>query len=95
MLTATIVLFSCNKEKSVPLETYACMSEYPSPKGDRLVGIDLLDLTESNTFDDNMAHASRLGIYFIQMHSDWKIMFFLQASKFLDGGLHPDLVTKK
>lgn len=41
------------------------------PKGDRLVGLDLLDLTENGTFDDNLSIANDLGIDYLALHLPW------------------------
>ena len=40
-------------------------------KGERILGYDILNLTESGTFDDNINKALTLGLKFISLHLHW------------------------
>ncbi len=67
-------LFSCSKDNSNGPEVpngFVCGIDSPVSKGDRMIGIDLLNLTESNTFDDNINLAAQLGMEFIGLHITW------------------------
>jgi hypothetical protein len=44
------------------------------PKGARLLGIDLLNTNEANTFDVNIEHAHTLGVEFIALHVPWDVL---------------------
>ena len=41
------------------------------PKGDRLLGMDILNVTETGTFDDNFEKAKEFGIEFTGLHLLW------------------------
>lgn len=66
-------MLSCSKknDEEPKIESFKCESIAPSPKDDRLIGIDLLNLTETNTFDDNLALGAELGIQLIALHLNW------------------------
>lgn len=42
-----------------------------SPKEERLLGYDILDLTENGSFDDNLTKAKSLGLEFMSLHLHW------------------------
>ena len=61
------ILVGCNQdEKDCPLEPFSIPL-----KGERLIGLDLLDVTERGTFDDNLATARDLGINYLALHLSW------------------------
>ncbi len=64
---------SCQSDDAgdTPDGDFICEVANAVPKGDRKVGIDLLDLTASNSFDDNINLASQLGVEFIALHVAW------------------------
>lgn len=64
-------LLSCTTEPNNPVDEFSCEIQSPVLKGNRMIGLDLLNLTESNTFDQNIALASELGIEFIALHLNW------------------------
>lgn len=76
LFSITLLLFSCEKEttNSTASETFECKIENTSPKGNRMIGLDLLNTTEANLFDNNVAFAKELGIEFIALHVNWKDM---------------------
>lgn len=55
-----------NNDEPVPL----CDVEV-EPRGDRMLGIDLLDTDQSGNFETNLEHARELGIDFIALHVLW------------------------
>lgn len=57
---------SCSNRDNLDCETYN-----PVPKGDRVLGLDLLDLTESSTFNHNIDLANEIGVNFITLHLSW------------------------
>jgi hypothetical protein len=73
-LITGVLLFSCGKTDTEPKEQYNCILESVVPKGDRKVGLDILDLNENEDFDRNMAFAKDLGIDFLPMHFDWNFI---------------------
>lgn len=64
----SLLLFGCEKQPDLPL---FCDHEEAPPKGDRLVGLDLLNLSESGSFDDNINLGKDLGIDYISLHVLW------------------------
>lgn len=70
----TLFLLSCSQTTEVQDEKddkYACTIENPVEKGNRMIGIDLLDVNEAETFEENIAKAKELGIEFIALHMNW------------------------
>ena len=53
---------------------FVCTNPNPVEKGNRLIGIDLLDVNEGETFDDNIKKAKDLGIDFITLHLNWNYL---------------------
>ena len=70
LILLILLTLSCN-DKIDPNELFTCEIGEVIQKGDRMIGLDLLDLTKTNTFDDNIAHAKELGIEFIALHLTW------------------------
>lgn len=64
-------LFACKEDTSETKPIEEGIPQSIIPKGNRLIGIDLLDRTESNTFDDNIQLAKELGVEFIALHLAW------------------------
>lgn len=65
-------LISCSKDSPTPTtNNFECTTSNPATKGNRTIGIDLLNLTETNSFDDNIRLAKELGIEFIALHMIW------------------------
>lgn len=62
-------IYSCTVEDTPPI--ISTESTPISTKNNRLLGIDLLNLTESNSFSDNITLANELGIEFIALHRTW------------------------
>lgn len=52
-----------------PTDPEPCEEELA--KGDRMMGIDLLDVGQSNNFNENITLANELGINFIALHLPW------------------------
>ncbi len=77
LVLCIILLFiftSCSDSNTTdPDETSdsICQDQNPIEKGDRLLGLDLLNLTETNTFDQNITLGNDLGIEFIALHLTW------------------------
>ncbi|MDN5213398.1 hypothetical protein QQ020_15110 [Fulvivirgaceae bacterium BMA12] len=73
MIFLGLTLLSCQSDDTgdTPDGDFTCEVVDAVPKGDRKVGIDLLDLTASNSFDDNINLASQLGVEFIALHVAW------------------------
>ncbi len=76
-LSIALLLFSCEKTDTYPVEQFDCITESVVPKGDRKVGMDILDMNENNDFDQNVAIAKDMGIEFLPMHFDWN---FIESS---------------
>lgn len=53
------------------LEPIDCLTENPIDRGDRSLGLDLLDLTEIGDFDENMQLARELHADFLALHLSW------------------------
>jgi len=72
-----ITMVSCKKaesncpENNNPPSGFTCLMDSPIDKGDRMMGIDLLNLTETGTFDNNLSLATELGMDFIALHVNW------------------------
>jgi hypothetical protein len=66
-----LTLLSCTNEPIDPVNEFSCEIQNPISKGSRIIGLDLLDFTESNTFDQNISLATELGIEFIALHLTW------------------------
>jgi len=66
-----LILFSCNKDTNTPANDFKCELQNIVPKGERTIGIDLLNPTESNTFEQNITIAKELGFQFIALHLAW------------------------
>ncbi len=67
-----LLLPSCKSDdEKADLSTFTCANDNPTAKNNRVVGIDLLNLTKSNSFEDNLALASELGVEFIALHVLW------------------------
>ncbi len=82
LLLASIILLtlfcSCSNENSPeqnPIQENPSQEnpsqENPLPKGDRVLGLDLLDLTQSNSFEENIELAKEIGVNFIALHLPW------------------------
>ena len=73
MILLSLMVVSCeNDDSGDPTDQeFICEMTGAISKGDRKIGMDLLDLTESNSFDDNINLASQLGIEFIALHVAW------------------------
>ncbi|PID93331.1 MAG: hypothetical protein CSA95_08080 [Bacteroidetes bacterium] len=78
LLLVSIVLLTlfcaCSKDGPIADNFPECEMDNPLPKGNRVLGLDLLDLTESNTFDQNIDLAKELGINFIALHLPWRFI---------------------
>ena len=70
-LLLLLLLFTGCKKDDPPTETFTCEIESPQPKGDRLIGLDLLNITETNTFEDNIDLAKELKTDYIALHTTW------------------------
>jgi len=68
-----ILLFSSCRDESDSIKdnNYKCEVNNPLSKKNRMIGVDLLDLTESNSFDDNIILAKEIGAEFISLHLTW------------------------
>ncbi len=78
VMIPVLLLVSCEREPHTdPEEEYNCTTEGVIAKGDRKVGMDILNLTETNSFDQNIAMATDLGIDFLPIHFDWN---FIESS---------------
>lgn len=68
-----LALFACDADDDSPVidtsESAEC--EQLVMKGNRVMGIDLLDVGQSGDFDENIALANELGIDFIALHLPW------------------------
>ncbi len=71
-LTLILLISSCAEDEPMPSES--CNFDAVQSKGDRLIGLDLLNLTESNSFDLNLSIANDMGIDFIALHLPWNII---------------------
>lgn len=71
LLTISLFSLNCSNDKTEVVDDSDCTFENLSAKGNRLIGIDLLDLTETNSFNDNLQLAEDLGIEFIALHVPW------------------------
>ncbi len=73
-LMIIVVWCSCSNESPTYSYLSGCEIENPVQKGDRKWGIDLLDLTESNSFEQNIALAKELRVEFISLHLPWNLI---------------------
>ena len=71
LLVLILLFYSCSEGNPVEPNEFVCKIENPIEKGNRILGIDLLDLSESNRFDQNIALANKLGVEFIALHLPW------------------------
>ena len=68
-----LLVFACkkkqeNKETEV---SFTCSNLKPEPKGNRIIGLDLLNTNENGTFENNISHAKDLGAEFLALHLNW------------------------
>ncbi|QCW99357.1 hypothetical protein FGM00_04240 [Aggregatimonas sangjinii] len=63
----------CSEEvMDAPAPTaFECTSHVANPKGKRVVGLDILDLSQTGSFNDNIDLAKQMGIDFIALHINW------------------------
>ena len=71
LILGILICNACDKDVNDPLEDFTCQAENITAKSERTIGIDLLDLTENNTFDQNIMIAKDLGVEFIALHLTW------------------------
>jgi hypothetical protein len=80
MLLAAFLALSCSVERETSGESAALNDaglrppeSLPQvvPRGDRLLGVDILDLAAEGTFQDNIQRARALGAQFISLHTTW------------------------
>jgi hypothetical protein len=80
LFAALFALFSCSLERENTVEPAALDSDdtvppaegpRPVPRGDRLIGLDILNLSEDGTFADNIRRAQSLGAQFVSLHTTW------------------------
>ncbi len=75
LLSTSIILLallcSCLNNNPIQDNSQECKIDNPIPKGDRVLGLDLLDLTENNTFNQNIDLAKEIGVNFITLHLPW------------------------
>lgn len=64
-------LGACSDDDPPTTKNSDCDFENVVLKSDRLIGIDLLDLSQTNSFSDNLDLASDLGVEFIALHLAW------------------------
>lgn len=71
-LFISLIFFSCKKEETdTASENFECITDNSIAKSNRNIGIDLLDLSQSNSFEDNILLAKELGVEFIALHMPW------------------------
>ncbi len=66
-----LLIISCDSDSDNPVTPTEEPCETEMAKGDRTIGIDLLDNNEILNFDNNLALASELGVEFIALHLPW------------------------
>lgn len=71
LLVIILTFFSCSRDYPVEPNGFICEITNPIEKGDRILGIDLLDLSETNSFDQNIDLANEIGVEFIALHLTW------------------------
>lgn len=76
VFTLLILVASCESKKtSVGVgNTGIVCNNSVVPRGSRLLGYDILNLTETGSFEDNIAKAKTLGIGYIQIHLYWDMI---------------------
>lgn len=68
----SVYCISCLGEDGISISPGdVCDLDNVVEKNGRLIGLDLLDLTETNTFEDNLDHADDLDIEFFALHLPW------------------------
>ncbi len=94
ILSFIVVFLSCaaEPEDQSPKEELDCDVQEVVPKGERIIGIDILDLTETNTFDQNILLAKELGIQFIGLHLPWNLIE-LESGEYVDPGNALELLS--
>lgn len=70
-LIALIIFLGCSDDDTnTTPESFEC-NQSVEPKGNRLLGLDVLDETSGSDFSNNFDQASRAGIDFIHVHLPW------------------------
>ncbi|UII33021.1 hypothetical protein LVD17_04160 [Fulvivirga ulvae] len=70
ILLFSFLVIGCSSDDDEDTQVTAC-TDMASPKGNRLIGMDLLDETPSSDFSNNLALAQKAGIDFIAVHLQW------------------------
>lgn len=73
---------SCNESENSD-NTFQPEKTNVKPLNNRRIGLDLLNLTETNSFNDNLAFAKQLNINFIALHLNWTSIE-TSANSFID-----------
>jgi hypothetical protein len=60
-----------NDNGGVPVPIFECSESSFTAKGDRSIGLDLLNVSEDHDFDDNLQKANELGLNFLTLHMNW------------------------
>lgn len=75
MFFISTILISCtnddNSNNVIEPTEFECSIENAEPKGERKVGIDLLNVTETGPFENNIDIAKDMGIEFLTLHTTW------------------------
>lgn len=71
---AVLLLGACSDDDSSETDAeplaFVCKTD-AIPKGNRALGMDILDTAEAGTFDESLAAAQAMGVSFLDLHMDW------------------------